>query len=152
MLAPRSRDNARTPYQWNGSKNAGFSSGTPWIKVNPKYKDINLEADRASADSIFAFYQELTKMRREDPAIIDGDLTFLLEDNEQIIMYTRACTRQTLLIVANYSASAAKLDIPTEISSRVWNRRLTNKKNTSPSLDGTRDLLPWEVEIYELSR
>ena len=151
-LAPRSRDNARTPYQWNGSENAGFTTGKPWIKVNPKYKSINLEADRSSEDSIFAFYQELTKMRREDPAIIDGDLTFLLEDNEQIIMYKRACMRQTLLVVANYSGKTAKFDIPDEIRSSMWTRRLTNKNNTSPSLDDGRNLLPWEVEIYELSR
>jgi hypothetical protein len=67
-------------------------------------------------------------------------------------MYTRACTRQTLLIVANYSGETAKLDIPNELRSSVWSRRLTNKKNTSPSLDGDRNLLPWEVEIYELER
>ena len=151
-LAPRSRDNARTPYQWNDSKNAGFSTGKPWIKVNPKYKDINLEADRASENSIFAFYQALIKMRQEDPAIIDGDLHFLLEDHEQIIMYTRSCTRQTLLVVANYSGNTAKFTIPDEIGSNIWTRRLTNKQNTAPALDTSRELLPWEVEIYELSR
>ncbi|MBE6667771.1 MAG: alpha-glucosidase [Ruminococcaceae bacterium] len=152
ILAPRSRDNARTPYQWNGSENAGFTTGKPWIKVNPKYKSINLEADRSSEDSIFAFYQELAKMRREDPAIIDGELDFLLEDNEQIIMYKRACMRQTLLVVANYSGKTAKFDIPEEIRTSTWKRRLTNKKNTFPSLDGERDLLPWEIEIFELVR
>ena len=151
-LAPRSRDNARTPYQWNDSKNAGFSTGKPWIKVNPKYKDINLEADRASENSIFAFYQALIKMRQEDPAIIDGDLHFLLEDHEQIIMYTRSCTRQTLLVVANYSGNTAKFTIPDEIGSNIWTRRLTNKQDTAPALDTSRELLPWEVEIYELSR
>ena len=151
-LAPRSRDNARTPYQWNGTENAGFSTGKPWIKVNPKYTDINLESDRASENSIFKFYQELIKMRREDPAIVDGDLRFYLEDHEQLIIYTRSCMRQTLLVVANYSGNDVKLDIPEEIGGRVWTRRLTNKKNTAPSLDGERLLLPWEVEIYELAR
>ena len=151
-LAPRSRDNARTPYQWDASENAGFTSGKPWIKVNPKYEQINLERDLASEDSIFAYYQQLTKMRREDPAIVDGDLKFYLEDNEQIIMYTRACTRQTLLVVANYSSKSAALELPAEISGRSWQRRLTNKKDTAPSIGGGRELLPWEVEIYELAR
>ena len=91
-------------------------------------------------------------MEREDPAIIDGELDFLLEDNEQIIMYKRACMRQTLLVVANYSGEMANFDIPDELRSSVWTRRLTNKKNTSPSLDSRRKLLPWEVEIYELSK
>ncbi len=149
-LAPRSRDNARTPYQWDATENAGFSTGKPWIKVNPKYKEINLEADRASEDSIFAFYQELIKMRREDPAIIEGDLTFYLDGHEDIIMYSRACAAQTLLVVANYSGKTVKLDIPKEIKERRWARKLTNKKDTLSSLDSIRDLQPWEVEIYEL--
>ena len=148
-LAPRSRDNARTPYQWDGTKNAGFSTGKPWIKVNPKYTDINLEADRAGEDSIFAFYQELIKMRREDPAIIDGDLKFLLDGHKEIIMYTRSCMRQTLLVVANYSGNTVPFDIPEEIGKTAWSRKLTNKKDTLPALDSGRDLLPWEVEIYE---
>ncbi len=151
-LAPRSRDNARTPYQWNGTENAGFSTGKPWLKVNPKYQSINLEADRASDESIFAFYQELTKMRREDPAIIDGDLRFLLEDDEQMVVYLRSCARQTLLVVANYSGEPATFAVPEELAASKWNRRLTNKKNTTPAMDGGRALAPWEVEIYELAR
>ena len=118
----------------------------------PKYKSINLEADRKSEDSIFAFYQELIKMRRTDPAIIDGDLNFLLEDHEQILLYMRRCLRQTLLVVANYSGDAVRFQIPEEIKECSWSRRLTNKRNTVPSLDAGRDLLPWEVEIYELAR
>ena len=152
LLAPRSRDNARTPYQWDGSENAGFSTGTPWIKVNPNYTHINLEADRANGDSIFAFYQELIRMRREDPAIIDGDLRFLLDDHEEILLYTRACIRQTLLVVANYSEKNVHFSIPEELENSSWRRRLTNKMDTTPSMGGSRDLLPWEVEIYELAR
>jgi len=148
-LAPRSRDNARTPYQWDGSENAGFSSGKPWLKVNPKYTEINLEADRKSEDSIFAFYQKLIQMRREDPAIIDGDLRFLLEDHNEILLYSRSCMRQTLLIVANHSEKTVPFEIPNEIKNYEWNRKLTNKKETCPSLHSSRDLLPWEVEIYE---
>ncbi len=148
-LAPRSRDNARTPYQWDGSENAGFSSGKPWLKVNPRYTEINLEADRKSEHSIFAFYQSLIRMRREDPAIIDGDLQFFLEDHNEIILYTRSCMRQTLLIVANHSGKTVPFEIPNEIGEHEWLRRLTNKQDTTPSLSGGRMLLPWEVEIYE---
>ena len=151
-LAPRSRDNARTPYQWDGTENAGFTTGKPWLKVNPKYKSINLAADRAAEDSVFAYYQELTKMRREDPAIIDGDLRFLLENDEHIVAYLRSCARQTLLVVANFSGETAEFNIPEELLANKWNIRLTNKKDTVPSLDGGRKLSPWEVEIYELAR
>ena len=151
-LAPRSRDNARTPYQWDSTANAGFSTGKPWIKVNPKYTKINLEADLADENSIFAFYKELTKMRREDPAIIDGDLKFLLEDDENMIVYLRKCARQSLLVVANYSPNTVSWDIPDEIKAHSWERRLTNKRSTLPAVTSDRQLLPWEVEIYELSR
>ncbi|MBE6553067.1 MAG: alpha-glucosidase [Ruminococcaceae bacterium] len=151
-VAPRSRDNARTPYQWNSDANAGFTTGTPWIKVNPRYSEINLERDLASEDSIFAFYRELTRMRREDPAILDGDLTFLMEDHDRILMYMRRCARQTLLVIANYCGENTAFEIPSELRENQWTRRISNKKNTEPALNGTRALLPWEVEIYELAR
>ena len=151
-LAPRSRDNARTPYQWDGTENAGFTSGTPWIKVNPKYKNINLEADRKSEDSIFDFYKTLIEMRKNNPAIVEGDLEFLLEDHESILCYLRRCEKQTLLVVANYSSNSVKFDIPQEVSEVKWERILTNKVATEPYLCGNRNLLPWEVEIYELSK
>ena len=149
-IQPRSRDNARTPYQWDGSANAGFTAGTPWIKVNPQYPQINLEADRACADSIFAFYQKLTDMRKTCPAILDGDLTFLLEDHPQVIMYLRRCTRQTLLVIANKSNCTLPVQYPELLRQNTWKRILTNRDDTTPSLTGSREWLPWETEIYEL--
>jgi oligo-1,6-glucosidase len=152
-LAPRSRDNARTPYQWNDTKNAGFSNGKPWLKVNPKYESINLKTDLESGDdSIFAFYQQLTKMRREDPAIIDGDLEFILDDHPQIIAYLRRCARQTLLVVVNYSGEEVFLELPETLQSNKWVKRLSNLKNTPLVLESKTILSPWEATIYELSR
>ncbi|MBQ9069739.1 MAG: alpha-glucosidase [Clostridia bacterium] len=151
-LAPRSRDNARTPYQWNSEENAGFTTGKPWIKVNPKYTEINLEKDLATNDSIFAFYRELTKMRRENPAIIDGKLEFLCEESPDVIAYLRECEEQTLLIIANYSKNTVKFNSPEKVALGKWQRILTNKNNTLPSLEKTRSLLPFEVEIYELKK
>lgn len=150
-LAPRSRDNARTPYQWNSEKNAGFTSGKPWIKVNPRYTEINLEADRKNPDSIFAYYRALSDIRREHPAIIDGMLEFYLEDHPEIIMYTRKCARETLLVIANYSEKQISLDLPQSLRTGYWSRILSNYSN-SPSLPEKRTLLPWEAEIYELKK
>jgi len=152
FVAPRSRDNARTPYQWDSSENAGFTTGKPWIKVNPRYTEINLEADRAAPDSIFAYYQTLIKMRREHPAIIDGDLQFLLENDDKILMYLRRCARETLLVVANYSAETVALPIPDELKANTWRRILTNLDCTEPALDTGRKLTPYECEIYTLAR
>ena len=152
-LAPRSRDNARTPYQWDGTKNAGFSSGKPWLKVNPVYESINLKRDIESGeDSIFAFYRELIKMRREDPAIIDGNLEFILDGHTQIIAYLRRCARQTLLITVNYSGEETTLELPETLKNSKWVKRLSNFKHTPEVLGSISTLLPWEATIYELAR
>jgi len=149
ILGPKSRDNARTPYQWDASENAGFTTGKPWIKVNPKYTEINLEADRKRSDSIFAYYQKLISMRYEHPAIIDGDLKFYLEDHPSIIMYTRTCARETLLVIANKSDDTVKYELPEELKAHIWSRIITNYDNTENSKDRT-ELEPWECEVYSL--
>lgn len=150
FIVPRSRDNARTPYQWDGSKNAGFSTGKPWIKVNPLYEEINLEADRKSPDSIFEYYKKAIALRKKHPAITDGGLEFLLTDHPQIIMYTRECEEETLLVIVNLSSENAEMPIPEEIVNKKWERLLTNREGSAPSLDGNTTLLPWSTEIYKL--
>ncbi len=150
--AKGSRDNARTPYQWDGSLNAGFSEGKPWIKVNPNYEQINLEKDRASKDSVFAFYQKLIAMRREHPAVIDGDLEYLLKDHPEMVVYFRKCAREIMLVIANYSDNVVKVDLPEEIKAGKWERILTNYEDQAPSVEGREEWKPWEVEVYALSR
>jgi len=150
LLRPISRDNPRTPYQWNGGENAGFTTGKPWIKINPRYTEINLEADRKDPDSIFAYYQKLIAMRKTEPAIIDGLFQMLLPEHPEVVMYLRRCTRQTLLIIANFSDNENKVELPEEVTARKWQRLLTNRENTTPSLE-RETWLPWEAEIYELT-
>ena len=147
-VGPRSRDNARTPYQWDGSRNAGFTTGKPWIKVNPTYTEINLEADRKSPDSVFAYYQKLIEMRKTHPAILDGDLNFYMEDSDQVLMYTRACARETLLVIANKSDDPAAIVMPEELTANGWKPVLGNYPGEIPAA-GT-ELRPWECVIYSL--
>ena len=149
-VAPRSRDNARTPYQWDATENAGFTTGKPWIKVNPSYTKINLEADRKAPDSIFAYYQKLTAMRKEQPAVLDGKLDFLLEDHPDVVMYLRSCPEQTLLVVINLSDREVAVQWPEQVSGQRWQRILTNREETAPSMDRT-GWLPWEAEVYTLN-
>lgn len=149
-VGPRSRDNARTPYQWDASANAGFTTGTPWLKVNPRYREINLEADRKSPDSIFAYYQKLIALRQTHPAILDGDLQFRDEEHPQIIMYTRACARQTLLIIANKSDEAASIQLPADLAAHRWKLELGNYGDTAEQPD--KNLWrPWECAVYALA-
>lgn len=147
-LRAMSRDNARTPYQWDDSTNAGFTTGKPWIKVNPRYTEINYAADRASSESIFEYYKKLLNLRKTHPAIIDGEFQFLLMDHPQIVMYLRKCARETMLVVCNFSNETVNVEIPQELNGYKWERILTNHADTQPSLEGRTQWKPWEAEIY----
>ena len=150
FIVPRSRDNARTPYQWNAEENAGFTTGKPWIKVNPTYKEINLEADKKSPDSIFEYYKKAISLRKKHPAIIEGNLEFLLEDDKQVLMYKRSCDKETLLVIVNLSSENAPLTLPESVKGCKWERLLTNREAAAPSLEGATELLPWSAEVYKL--
>ena len=98
-----SRDNARTPMQWDDSKNAGFTDGTPWINVNPNYKEINAKAAVADPNSVFNYYQELIKLRHTLPIIVYGKFQGLLEDSETIYAYNRLLDGQVLTVACNFT-------------------------------------------------
>ena len=151
QLRPLSRDNARSPYLWDDSPNSGFTVGTPWMKVNSTYREINLAADRKSSDSVFAYYQALIRLRRDHPAVIGGDLKFLLVEHPQMLVWLRRCEEETLLVIANYSGETVPCVLPEEIKEHTWARLLTNRPETTASVDGQRPWLPWETEIYVLS-
>ncbi|MBR3979341.1 MAG: alpha-glucosidase [Oscillospiraceae bacterium] len=148
-LRPISRDNPRTPYQWDDSENAGFTTGKPWLEVNPRYKEINVVADRAMENSIFAYYQKLIALRKENPAMVNGTLEMLLPEHPEVVMYLRKTCRQTLLVVCNFSGKEIRVELPAEVKAHGWQRILTNREDTIPSLERSR-WLPWEAEIYEL--
>jgi len=150
-LAPKSRDNARTPYQWDDTANAGFTSGKPWLKTNPTYKEINLQADLKAENSIFNYYKEVIALRKTHPAIIEGELQFLLAEHPHAIVYLRKCEAETLLVIANYRSEATTVELPDEIKTQKWQRILSNYKHTQPSLDGRKEWMPWEAEVYVLA-
>ena len=85
----KSRDNARTPMQWDDSPQAGFTSGTPWIAVNPNYKEINADAQTKDSDSVFHFYKKLIALRKELPVMVYGKYELLFEESEALFVYTR---------------------------------------------------------------
>lgn len=105
-----SRDNARTPMQWDDSKNAGFTKGKPWFKLNPNYKDLNVSNDLRSDKSVFKYYQELIKLRHEEPILKDGTFKLLLPDDKNIFMYTRTLDSEQWLVVANLSGDSQKVE------------------------------------------
>jgi oligo-1,6-glucosidase len=97
------RDNARTPMQWDASANAGFSTGTPWIPVNPNYTYINAEAALSDPDSVFYYYQKLISLRHTTPIIVYGTFRPLLESSEVIYAYERELDSKVLTVAANWT-------------------------------------------------
>ena len=89
IVHARSRDNARTPMQWDSTPNAGFTTGTPWIQVNPNYREINVERAVAAPDSVFHYYQRLIALRHTHPILVYGVYDIILEDHPQIYAFAR---------------------------------------------------------------
>ena len=105
------RDNARTPMQWDTSKNAGFTTGTPWIPVNDNYTNINAEEALADPDSVFYYYQKLIRLRHELPVIVYGKFEPLLTDDENIYAYRRVLDNKVLTIACNWSDQKVPCDL-----------------------------------------
>ncbi len=99
----KSRDNARTPFQWDDSQAAGFTTGTPWIMVNPNYKEINAKRALEEKDSVFYYYQKLIHLRKQYPVIVYGHYDLLLPDSRQLYVYTREYEGDRLLTICNFT-------------------------------------------------
>ena len=115
-LRYKSRDNARTPFQWDDSENAGFSTGTPWIMVNPNYKEINAKDQLERADSVFHYYQKLIRLRKEQEVIVYGTYDLLLPDSKEIYAYTRTLGEEKLLVVCNFYEPELSFELPEEFA------------------------------------
>lgn len=115
-LMLRSRDNARTPMQWNASVQGGFTSGEPWIRINPNYKEINAVQQLGDPDSVFHYYQKLIRLRKEKDIIVYGDFEALCRDDDKIFAYTRKLDQTKLLTVCNFSDQDAEMEIPEEFA------------------------------------
>ena len=138
----RSRDNARTPMQWSDAPNAGFTTGTPWIGVNPNYTAINAQAQEDDPDSVLNFYRRLIALRKEHEIITEGDYTLLLPEHPQIFAYVRSWQGQRLHVICSFSAEA--LDAP-EILPYCGGRLLLD--NYAPDAS-VRALRPFEARVY----
>ncbi len=108
----KGRDNARTPMQWDNSEQAGFSQGTPWIKVNPNYTAINAKAQIEDNNSVFQYYKSLIQLRKTHEVLSKGDFELLLEDHPDLFVYTRSFENTVLLVVANFHSLQVPFTIP----------------------------------------
>ncbi len=120
-----SRDNARTPVQWDDGANAGFTTGKPWLKVNPNYKQINVQAQVNDEDSVLAFYKKLTRLRKSEEykeTIVYGQLIPYLEEEKNLIAYFRK-GEKTLLVLANFQKDPRKVQLPAPAKKVVLNNK-----------------------------
>ena len=143
-IAHKSRDNARTPMQWDASANAGFTTGTPWIAVNPNYKKINVADQLKREDSVFHYYQKLIRLRKENEIIVYGNYELLLPEDENIFAYVRTLDNQKLLVVCNFSKTEQKFDFSGYENAKV----LISNYNRDVREDGI--LKPYEATVLLL--
>ncbi|KIL45031.1 oligo-1,4-1,6-alpha-glucosidase [Jeotgalibacillus soli] len=146
-----SRDNSRTPIQWDDSEQAGFTAGTPWIKVNPNYKKINVKETLADPNSVFYFYQKLIALRKTNPVMIYGDYNDLSPDDESLYVYTRSFEGTRWLIMLNHSDSKSEFVLPEGFNEEKKQLILANYKDvTSEKSIQKTILLPHEARIYQI--
>lgn len=138
----KSRDNARTPMQWNDGKNAGFTNGMPWIKVNPNYKNINAKVQVKDKDSIYNYYKRLIRFRKDYKVFAEGRFQMLLETDEDIFAYSRYGESGQLIVICNFYGKT--LECPLQ---EMWGRGKLLIGNYGDVGDGS-VLRPYEARIY----
>ena len=139
-LYARSRDNARTPMQWDASPHGGFTTGTPWLTENPNYREINATAALADPDSVFHYYRRLITLRKTYPVFVHGDFTLLEPDHPSLFVYRRRLARQSLLVICNYGGGETAWSLPAG-----WDDAQCLISNYPDRLPGR--LRPWEARI-----
>lgn len=138
----KGRDNARTPMQWDDTENAGFTDGTPWIRVNDNYKEINAKAQINDPDSIFSCYKKLIQFRKEYSVLVDGDFDLLLENDENIFAYQRKNDNQKIVVICNFFDKT--IEMPLEDKVKDMQILIANYSE----IEDTSVLRPYEARIY----
>ena len=146
-----SRDNARTPMQWDASPQAGFTTGTPWLPVNPDHTLVNAAAQVGDPESVFAHYQSLIRLRRQFTVVVDGRFELLLPEHPSIVAFTRRLDDQALLVVANLSSEPADLHLPDAVTTEFADGPVLLGSGMPPAGPGRpakrSRLAPWEAWV-----
>jgi glucan 1,6-alpha-glucosidase len=144
-LCAKSRDNARTPMQWDNGSGAGFTEGTPWCRVNPNYTKINAEEALRDQNSIFYYYKKLIRFRKEEPILIYGTFELLCPEDGHVFAYAREWKGKKWLVVGNFYEKSARFDYPGK-----GRALLSNYEQESETRLEQMRLRPYEAAIYEI--
>ncbi|MCM3782609.1 alpha-glucosidase [Neobacillus mesonae] len=146
----RSRDNARTPMQWNDREHGGFTTGTPWIKLNPNYKNINVEEAISDPHSVFYYYKKLIQLRKEHPIFVYGDYELLHEEDEQIYAYIRSLDDEKLVVILNFSDREAEFRLSENIKYKQLDLLIHNYDLSDSQDIRELRLKPHEARVYKM--
>ena len=141
------RDNARTPVHWNNEPMAGFTSGEPWINVNPNYKKINVAKQEKDPDSILNFYREMVAFRKHHPTLVYGDFSMIQEENNRVFAYLREDEENQYLVIINFSDEENTFELDDQLDMSKAVLAVSNYPEPKPSFF---DLYPWQANLYEL--
>ncbi|NII82139.1 oligo-1,6-glucosidase [Pedobacter sp. SG908] len=145
-----SRDNTRTPFQWDASENAGFTTGQPWIKVNPNYKEVNAQREERDPNSVLAYFKKVVALRKSSPALIYGSYKVYDIDHPQVYCYLRSQGNEKILVVLNFSNHNVNYPIDKGINTSLSKLVLSNYKTAE--IKGHKiDLLPWQSVVYKIN-
>ncbi len=150
MVYRKSRDNARTPMQWDAGPNAGFTSGTPWLPVNPNYAEINARQAMADPNSIFHYYRRLIELRKANPVIVEGRYALLLPDDPAIYAFTRTSEQDRLLVILNFTAGTPQFVLPGELPAERAGLLISNYDVELGGDIRQITLRPYEARVYRL--
>ncbi|MFS3927960.1 glycoside hydrolase family 13 protein [Priestia flexa] len=142
------RDNSRTPMQWDRTKNAGFSTGTPWMKVNPNYVDINVEKQISDEESILNFYKKLVALRKQHEVFVYGTYDLLLENHPAIYAYTRTLDDKKAIVICNVSSKQQEFKLPKEVKVKEEELLIHNYQVATDEMVQEFTLQPYETRVY----
>lgn len=145
VLNRYSRDHSRTPMQWDESANAGFTTGKPWLMVNPNYTQINAEKEMQDENSVWNYYRALLALRKEHPVMVYGEWTEYEPEREDVYVYTRTLDDERWLVAVNLTGTPTQVTLPGAVNGTL-KRVLGNEADLSLK-DGVLTLRPWEAVI-----
>ncbi len=150
LVHKKSRDNARTPIQWDNSANAGFTTGTPWIGVNPNYREINAAQALADSRSIFYYYQRLIRLRKANPVMVYGRYDLILDDHPEIYAFIRSLEDERLLVILNFTANTPVFALPDDLPADNPTLLIANYPVDTAEDIRRLNLRPFEARVYRL--
>jgi oligo-1,6-glucosidase len=150
VVHARSRDNARTPMQWDEGPEAGFTTGKSWIKVNPNHASINVAQALADPNSVMNYYRQLIRLRRENPIMVYGTYDLILDDHPQIYAFTRTLDDDRLLVILNFSGDTPVFELPDNLTSYDKHPLIGNYDIDLAEKIDRLTLRPYETRVYRL--